>query len=138
MRLVLWLTAIGRVSDVVRQRKFGVRRRIRDEESTHDSLRLSDQVVTRGERVTFTFDGRELVAYRGETVAAATLAAGIPLLRHAPTNGEPRGMYCGMGVCFECLVTINGSPNQRACITPVTPALQVTSQSGLSLGTKSD
>ena len=64
-------------------------------------------------------------AIEGETVAAALTAAGITALRHT-RNGDPRGVFCGMGVCFECLVTVDGRPGQRACMTPLRDGMQVT------------
>lgn len=53
----------------------------------------------------------------GDTVAGALLAAGVDKFRDTPTTGAPRGPYCLMGVCFDCLLHINGAANQRACMT---------------------
>lgn len=69
-------------------------------------------------------NGRGIPARAGQTVAAALLAAGIQTLRHAQ-SGAPRGLFCGMGVCFECRVRIDGLPEQRACMIPARPGLQV-------------
>lgn len=69
-------------------------------------------------------DGRPVPAEAGQTVAAALIGAGITVFRHVP-SGAPRGLFCGMGVCFECLVTVDGRPDQRACITPARPGMQV-------------
>jgi predicted molibdopterin-dependent oxidoreductase YjgC len=69
-------------------------------------------------------DGRLVPAESGQTVAAALTQAGISVFRHTAT-GAPRGIFCGMGVCFDCLVTVDGRPDQRACITPVRPGMQV-------------
>jgi predicted molibdopterin-dependent oxidoreductase YjgC len=69
-------------------------------------------------------DGRPVSAEPGQTVAAALLGAGITVFRHTPT-GAPRGVFCGMGVCFDCLVTVDGLTDQRACITPVRPGMRV-------------
>ena len=60
------------------------------------------------EAVVFTFDGRSVTARPGDTVAVALLAAGITACRHTPVSGAPRGPFCMMGVCFECLVTVDG------------------------------
>ncbi len=84
--------------------------------------------VRRGGAFRFTCDGQEVRAHPGETVGAALLAAGVSALRYSERQGEPRGMFCGMGLCFECRVTIDGRPNQRACITPAAPGMQVTRQ----------
>ncbi len=69
-------------------------------------------------------DGHLVPAEPGQTVAAALLAAGITVFRHTPT-GAPRGVFCGMGVCFDCLVTLDGLAGQRACITPARPGMRV-------------
>jgi D-hydroxyproline dehydrogenase subunit gamma len=62
-------------------------------------------------------DGRQVTAYPGETIATVLLAEGYKVFRHSALSGEPRGPFCGMGLCFDCLVTVNGEPNVRACIT---------------------
>lgn len=80
-------------------------------------LRLETN-VQRGPSVQLEVDGEPVQAYEGETVAAALLAAGRPIFRHTP-KGQPRGIFCGIGICFDCLVTVDGQPNVRACITPV-------------------
>lgn len=77
-----------------------------------------------GYRFTISVDGCAIPAAPGQTVAAALLAAGITAFRHT-AQGHARSIFCGMGVCFDCLVTIDGMPGQRACMTPVTPNLQV-------------
>jgi predicted molibdopterin-dependent oxidoreductase YjgC len=69
-------------------------------------------------------DGQPVPARQGQTVAAALIASGHTVFRHT-TEGHPRGLFCGMGVCFDCLVTIDGIPNQRACMTLVRPDMQV-------------
>jgi predicted molibdopterin-dependent oxidoreductase YjgC len=72
----------------------------------------------RGQAVTITVDGVSLQAYLGETIAGALLANGQRAWRRTE-SGRPRGLFCGMGICFDCLVTVDGVPNVRACITPV-------------------
>ena len=91
--------------------------------------------VERGEMLTFTFDGVPMVAFRGESVAAALLAEGQRVLRSTPVTGEPRGIFCGMGVCFDCLVVIDGEPSRRACITFVTEGMRVETQVGFGAAT---
>lgn len=75
--------------------------------------------VQRGKPVNITVDGTPIEAYQGETVAAAMLAAGIRTFRTSQKHNQPRSLYCGMGVCYECLVTINGIHGVRACVTYV-------------------
>lgn len=96
-----------------------------------ESLRVAVTAgVARGERLSFTFDGERFPAYRGETVAAALLAAGRRTLRTTHAAGDPRGVFCGMGVCFDCLVVIDGRPSQRACMTLVADGMWVQAQRG--------
>jgi len=68
-------------------------------------LRISG---ARGPKVRFRFDGREIEGFAGESVAAALLAQGIRALRNAPLDGGPRGLFCAMGICQECVVLVNG------------------------------
>ena len=84
----------------------------------------------RGDLVSFTFDGRSLTARKGDTVAAALLAAGVSRFRTTPVSGAERGPYCMMGVCFECLVTIDGRGNRQACLIPVEEGMRVETQRG--------
>ncbi len=75
-------------------------------------------------------DGRAVTVADGVTVAAALMSEGIRSWRTTRIAGNPRGVFCGMGVCFDCLVTLNGEPNVRACITPVEPGDVIDSQQG--------
>jgi len=82
----------------------------------------------RGAPLTFLFDGREVPAFSGETVAMALWAAGVRALRRSSAAGAPRGIFCAMGVCYECLVDVDGVP-VRACMQLVTgPGLSVGSR----------
>ena len=72
-----------------------------------------------------TVDGVDVSAFAGETVAAVLLASGTRVLRRTARAGLGRGLFCGMGVCFECLVTVDGRPNVRACVTPVLEGMSV-------------
>jgi glycine/D-amino acid oxidase-like deaminating enzyme len=80
-----------------------------------------------GAPVRFRFDGTEIEALSGETLFAALAAADIVTVRQA-RSGAPRGPFCGMGACFDCLVTVDGRPNQRACLTKVAAGMEVTSE----------
>jgi predicted molibdopterin-dependent oxidoreductase YjgC len=75
------------------------------------------------------FDGRSVPATPGESVGAALTNAGIRSWRLTRKHGRPRGLFCGIGVCFDCLLSIDGLPNQRACLTPVAPGMNVDSGS---------
>jgi D-hydroxyproline dehydrogenase subunit gamma len=83
-----------------------------------------------GETVNFTIDGRSATARLGDTVAAALLASGMESCRTTPVSGAPRAPYCMMGVCFECLVTIDGIGNRQACLIPARDGMRVDTQSG--------
>jgi D-hydroxyproline dehydrogenase subunit gamma len=82
--------------------------------------------VKRAPLVSFTFDGRPYQAPAGESLAAALLASGVRTLRASPGAGAPRGAFCWMGVCQECLVDI-GDRCQEACRVPVTAGLEARS-----------
>ena len=80
--------------------------------------------------VEFSFDGRPVTAQSGQTVGAALLAEGIRSWRTTRFGGRPRGLFCGIGVCFDCLVTVNGEPNVRACLAVVAQGDVVRTQVG--------
>jgi predicted molibdopterin-dependent oxidoreductase YjgC len=89
--------------------------------------RLSDRASS---EVTFTFDGLPVTASAGDSVAAALLAAGVRACRTTPVSGAPRGPYCMMGVCFECLVRIDGTDNRQGCLVTVQEGMKVERQRG--------
>ncbi|AMJ61585.1 (2Fe-2S)-binding protein [Bosea sp. PAMC 26642] len=76
-------------------------------------------------RLAFTFEGRKVEARYGDSVAAALMAAGFGDLRASVVTGAPRGPYCLMGACFDCLVRIDGVHNRQACMTTVEPGMDV-------------
>lgn len=80
---------------------------------------------SRGAKLTIFVNARACDAYEGETVHAALLAAGHRALRKTAKTNQSRGIFCGMGVCYDCLVTINGVPNQRACMTMVEDRMEI-------------
>jgi glycine/D-amino acid oxidase-like deaminating enzyme len=86
---------------------------------THKTIRAT------GRPVTIHFDDHPIPALEGETIAAALSAAGIVAFRRT-AQGAPRGLYCGMGACFDCVVTVDGRIGQRACLTKVAEAMAVT------------
>ena len=86
--------------------------------------------VERGPEVTVSLDGRPVTAYLGETVATVLLAEGFAATR-TTVGGSPRGVYCGMGVCFDCLVVVDDVPNTRACMTWVRDGMRISRQDGL-------
>ena len=93
---------------------------------TSDKGRIADG-VTRGKFFEIEVDGEKIPAYQGETIAAALLAAGKRVCRNT-RKGQPRGIYCGMGVCFECRMIVDNQPNTRVCQTLATPDCKVQTQ----------
>lgn len=81
--------------------------------------------VERGGPVTIEVDGEPLEARAGETIATALLADGRRTLRQTRIGGRPRGLFCAMGICFDCIVTVNGQGGVRACMARVEPGLRV-------------
>lgn len=89
--------------------------------------------VRRGRVIGLQIDGHPVTAYQGETVAAVLLAEGIRAFRQTHQAGEPRGLFCGMGICYECLVTVDGRPNIRACLTPVAEGMRIETRAEVEL-----
>jgi sarcosine oxidase subunit alpha len=83
-----------------------------------------------GATVGVTVDGDAVRARAGDSVAATLVAAGITACRTTPVSGAPRAPYCMMGVCFDCLVTIDGVGNRQACMIPVTEGMTIETQRG--------
>ncbi|MER7314635.1 MULTISPECIES: (2Fe-2S)-binding protein [Streptomyces] len=78
----------------------------------------------------FSFDGLPVRALPGQSIAAALWAAGVLSWRTTRLNGRPRGAFCGIGSCYDCLASVNGAPNNRACLVPARPGDTVTTQEG--------
>ncbi|MBC7634105.1 MAG: (2Fe-2S)-binding protein, partial [Acetobacteraceae bacterium] len=85
---------------------------------------LSSTIRPAGRIIRFHFDGAEIEGLDGETIAASLSAAGIVAFRKTP-SGAPRGLYCGIGACFDCVVAVDGRIGQRACITKVADGMVV-------------
>lgn len=82
--------------------------------------------------VTISFNGRQIKAIEGEPIAAALYAKGIRVLRRTRlAGGEPRGIFCAIGRCTDCVMVIDGVPNVRTCITPVRDGMRVEFQEGM-------
>ncbi len=84
----------------------------------------------RGEKVTFFYDGQEIEAYTNETIAAALHVAGIRCLGHSSELHRPRGLFCAIGNCSSCFMTVDGVPNVRICVTQVEDGMRVEHQEG--------
>jgi len=81
--------------------------------------------------VTIRVDGRPVQALEGEMIASALTAAGIKRLRTTARGRDPRGIFCAIGRCTDCVMEVNGRPNVRTCVTPVEAGMRVNTQVGL-------
>lgn len=88
-----------------------------------EDLRIGS--IKRKQEIQLIVNGQEIKAYKGETVLAALIASGYKILKTNPVSHEPRGAFCGMGICFECTMTIDGVLNTRACMTEVHEGMTV-------------
>ena len=77
--------------------------------------------------LTFTFNGESFGAIPGQTIAAALLQAERTTLRTTRFNDGPRSIFCGIGICWDCVVTVNGVSNQRSCLIEVSDGMVVKS-----------
>ncbi|WP_028033288.1 (2Fe-2S)-binding protein [Chelativorans sp. J32] len=92
--------------------------------------RLDDGPVPGPESAEFQFEGRPVSFRSGESLAGALMAAGITYFRETPVSGSQRGPWCLMGVCYECLLRVDGHDNQRACMTTPRAGMVVERQIG--------
>ena len=81
-------------------------------------------------------DGEIIQAVPGEPIAAALLAAGKMVFRYTRKRHEPRGVFCAIGRCTDCMMIVDGVPNVRTCVTPVRAGMTIQTQHGL--GAKSE
>lgn len=84
-----------------------------------------------GEEITFTLDGREVRGYEGEPIAMALRAAGVMVHRHTPRRHEPRGIFCAIGRCTDCVMVVDGKPNVRTCMTALHAGMDIRTQDGV-------
>ena len=82
-------------------------------------------------RVTLYVDGEPVSAIQGEPIAAALIAAGRLTFRYSHKRRQPRGLFCALGRCTDCLMTVDGRPNVRTCVTPAQDGMRVETQDGL-------
>ena len=85
---------------------------------------MTDENISLGEGINLTVDGNPLHAHRGQTIAAALIASGRRIFRRTRVNGKARGLYCGMGVCYDCIVRVDGE-TERACMRHVEEGMQI-------------
>ena len=95
-----------------------------------NDLRFIRRLDEAGERLRFSFDDAEVQARPGDSVAAALLAAGVYRFRETPVGGAARGPFCLMGVCFDCLLEIDGEANRQGCMVQAREGMRVRSMRG--------
>ncbi len=88
--------------------------------------------------VTIYFDGKPIEALAGEPISAALVNAGIVAFRKTHKHGEPRGIFCAIGRCTDCMMIVDGIPNTRTCVTAVREGMKVQTQNGLGGFTEKD
>ena len=88
-------------------------------------------IVRRGDSFEIEVDGIPTPVHQGETVASVMLASGRRALRSTRKEGKLRGLFCGIGVCYDCLVVVDGRANVRACMTRAVPGMKVQTQQGI-------
>jgi len=85
-------------------------------------MRIEDHPIMgraeRGERIKMKVNGETVTAFDGETIAAALIASGQRVFRYTAKRSEPRGVFCALGRCTDCVMTVDGQPNVRTCVTP--------------------
>lgn len=86
------------------------------------------------DEIRFTLDGEDMSARAGQSIAGALIARGVLSWRRTRIGDRPRGVFCGIGACFDCLVTVNGEPNVRACLSQVGEGDRVERQEGTGYG----
>lgn len=98
-------------------------------------MRIKDHIILgkleEKKKVKIIVDGQEMEAYEGEMIASALLAHGKKIFRYTKQYMEPRGVFCAMGRCTDCVMTVNGVPNVRTCVTPVEEGMKIETQKGL-------
>ncbi len=88
-------------------------------------------MTSEAESFAITFNDRRVPVVAGQTIAAALIASGNLSWRLTRGAGAPRGVFCGIGVCFDCLVTVNGTRSVRACLVGAEPDDVVTTEEGV-------
>ena len=91
-----------------------------------EKFRSNELELKRGNQVQIIIDNTVVTAFEGEMISTVLHVEGISKFQRKHKTRKPAGIYCGMGICYECLVTINGVQNIRACQTPVSEGMIIT------------
>lgn len=86
----------------------------------------------KGKEVKFVYDGMEMHGFSGEPIAAALRANGVMIHRYTSRKKHPRGIFCAIGRCTDCVMVVNGQPNVRTCVTALEDGMRVQTQYGVS------
>ncbi|MCR5144665.1 MAG: (2Fe-2S)-binding protein [Lachnospiraceae bacterium] len=84
----------------------------------------------KGREVEFTFDGKKMKGYENEPIAIALKANGVMIHRYTKKEHKPRGLFCAIGRCTDCVMVVDGKPNIRTCVTPLKEGMEVRTQDG--------
>jgi predicted molibdopterin-dependent oxidoreductase YjgC len=84
----------------------------------------------KGKKVSFTFDGRRLEGFEGEPIAVALRSHGVMVHHYTTKRNEPRGVFCAIGRCTDCIMVVDGKLNVRTCVTPLREGMVVETQIG--------
>jgi predicted molibdopterin-dependent oxidoreductase YjgC len=87
--------------------------------------RATGSQLTPSESVAFAFENRQFEGQEGEPVAAALIASGVRVFRYMPETNEPRGGFCFIGKCADCMMTVDGRPRVRTCVTPLRAGMKI-------------
>jgi predicted molibdopterin-dependent oxidoreductase YjgC len=88
--------------------------------------------IPEGRLVNFMYNGKPLQGIEGEPISAALRVAGVMTHRYTKKRHEPRGVFCAIGRCTDCVMVVDGKPNIRTCITPLREGMTVNTQYGAS------
>lgn len=98
-------------------------------------LRIKEHPILKsfpkGKLVQFHFDGQTLEGYEDEPIAIALRAHGVMIHRYTSRQADPRGVFCAIGRCTDCVMIVDGRPNVRTCITPLKEGMKVETQYGI-------
>ena len=86
---------------------------------------------SKGQEITFTFDGKQMKGFAGEPIAVALKANGVMIHRYTKKEHKPRGIFCAIGRCTDCVMIMNVKPNIRTCVTPLEQGMEVQTQDGV-------
>ncbi|MGD8494221.1 MAG: (2Fe-2S)-binding protein [Desulfobacterales bacterium] len=97
-------------------------------------MRIEDHPVLgtfeKGQKIQFTFDGRPMEGFEDEPIAIALRSNGVLIHRYTTRKNEPRGMFCAIGRCTDCIMVVDGRPNIRTCVEPLKAGMVVETQHG--------